>query len=86
MIIRHIAVLGTVCAALLTSSLGSAQASRVNHDRDSEQRSARTAAASSYAPSVDAKNFDLKGDAVRLTPIIDFGSPPRMRLAGTGRV
>jgi len=86
MIIRHTAVLGILCAALLTSSLGSAQASRVNHDRDPEQKSARIAADPSYAPAVDAKNFDLKSDAVPLTPIIDFGSPPRIRLAGTGRV
>jgi hypothetical protein len=71
---------------LLTLSLGSAQASRVNHDRDPAQKSARIAAAPSYALGVDAKNFDLKSDAVRLTPIVDFGSPPRIKLAGTGRI
>ena len=86
MIIRHTAVLGTLCAALLTFPLGSAQASRLSHDRDLEQQSVRSEAAPSCALGVEAKKFDLEIDAVRLTPIVDFGSLPRIKLAGTGRV
>jgi hypothetical protein len=83
MVIRQTVVLGILCAALLTSSIGSAQASRVNQDRDPEQMGARIATATSYTPRVDARNFDLKSDTVPLTPI---GSPPRIKLAGTGRI
>lgn len=83
MVTRQTLVLGILCAALLTSSIGSAQASRVNQDRDPEQRGARIAMAPSYTLRGDAMNFDLKSDTVRLTPV---GSPPRIKLVGTGRI